>query len=126
MSREQEVEGREQREVPPWPVQFCPMQSGRLVGPRVCWLRPALCLPRRSSVGNESWIGIDQTGFRIVILAHHFPSLNLSSTHGVVVRIQEENLGQCLETAEEGDGLALRTVHCGAGKLITAGTVRHW
>lgn len=87
------------------------LRSQRSGGPRSVSWGPSLCLPRGSSVGNEPWIRINQTGFGPAVqLAHHFPSLNLSSTHGVVARIQEENLGECLETAEERGGLALRTV----------------
>lgn len=57
-------------------------------------------------------------------LAHHFPSLNHSSPLRVVLRIQEKSRG-CLEIAEEGGGLALRTVHLESWQTVMPGTFRH-
>lgn len=57
-------------------------------------------------------------------LAHHVLSLNRSSTPRVVLGSQEKS-GGCLEIAEEGGGLALRTVHLGSWQTVTPGTYRH-
>lgn len=118
-----EVEGREQREWCHLGQCSAALWSQRLGGPRVCYLGACPAPPSEKQCRECPLIRADQTGLGPAVgLAHHFPSLN----HRAVARIQGENSGECLETAEEGGGLALGTVHCGAGQLFTPGTVRHW